>query len=82
MDDRVETARPGEVLEGRYANFFQVGHNAFEFLIDFGQLYPDENQGQVHTRIVTSPAYIQELMKVLRDSVEKYEQRFGTIPKG
>jgi len=25
-------------LEGRYANYFQVGHNAVEFVLDFGQL--------------------------------------------
>ena len=27
----------GEELEGRYANAFKVGQNAFEFVIDFGQ---------------------------------------------
>jgi hypothetical protein len=31
--------------EGRYAKFFQVGHNAFEFLLAFGQL----DRG-IHTR--------------------------------
>jgi hypothetical protein len=32
-----------EPPEGRYANYFQIGHNAFEFIIDFGQGY----EGQV-----------------------------------
>jgi hypothetical protein len=36
-------------LEGRYANYFKVGHNAFEFLLDFGQLYAESREAQFHT---------------------------------
>jgi hypothetical protein len=36
--------------EGRYADFFQVGRNAFEFLLEFGQ----QDRG-IHTRIYISP---------------------------
>ena len=43
------------VLEGRYANHFDVGHNAFEFVIDFGQAYDPADVCRSHTRIVTSP---------------------------
>ena len=35
--------------EGRYANLFHVGHNAFEFLLEFGQ----QDRG-IHTRIYVS----------------------------
>ena len=66
-------------IEGRYANYFQIGHNAFEFLLDFGQLYSDGKQEQIHTRIVTSPSYAKELLKVLGESVEQYELNFGPI---
>jgi hypothetical protein len=31
--------RQAGALEGKYANYFKVGHNAFEFILDFGQLY-------------------------------------------
>lgn len=37
---RDESPDRGE-LEGRYANTFKVGHNAFEFLVDFGQVDPE-----------------------------------------
>jgi hypothetical protein len=37
---------------GRYANFFKIGHNAFEL----GQRYAGNEKPQLHTRIVTSSA--------------------------
>jgi uncharacterized protein DUF3467 len=66
-------------LEGKYANYFQIGHNAFEFLLDFGQLYSDGRPEHIHTRIVTSPSYAKELLKVLGESVAQYEDNFGPI---
>lgn len=66
-------------IEGKYANYFQIGHNAFEFLLDFGQLYSDGRRERFHTRIVTSPSYAKELLKVLGESVEQYETQFGAI---
>jgi hypothetical protein len=73
---------PGQVenegIEGKYANYFMVGHNAWEFLVDFGQKYMDQ-QVQVHTRIVTGPIYAKELLNVLSQSIEQYEAQFGEI---
>jgi len=66
-------------IEGKYANYFKVGHNAFEFILDFGQLFAETSQEKVHTRIITSPTYARELLEVLRDSVQKYERTFGEI---
>lgn len=40
---------------GRYANYFKVGHNDVEFVLDFGQFYPDDDNAQIHTRIITNP---------------------------
>jgi len=68
------------ILEGRYANGFQIGHNAFEFLLDFGQLSLDDPQVQFHTRIITGPAYAKVLSGILRESIDRYEQTFGVIP--
>jgi hypothetical protein len=69
-------------VEGRYANYFKVGHNSFEFILDFGQVYSDAPcEAMHHTRIVTSPAYAGVLLELLRDSIEKYQKAFGPIPK-
>jgi Protein of unknown function (DUF3467) len=66
-------------VEGKYANHFRVGHNAFEFLLDFGQLFSDGEQEHIHTRIVTSPSYAQELLEILDAQMEQYEQAYGPI---
>ena len=66
-----------EKLEGRYANYFEIGHNEFEFIIDFGQSYQDEKDIRMHTRIITSPAYLRTLLDVLSKSTEEYERTFG-----
>ncbi len=68
-------------LEGRYANYFKVGQNAFEFLIDFGQFYPDSGSEYFHTRIVSNPYYANVLLKILQGSIDQYEQTFGPIPE-
>jgi hypothetical protein len=67
-----------ESIECRYANYFVVGHNAWEFVLEFGQSYMD-TQPQVHIRIVTGPFYAKELLRVLAQSIEQYESEFGEI---
>ena len=71
----------GDRLLGRFANYFQVGHNAFEFLFDFGQFYRDSDEAQFHTRIITSPAYARALLDILQDAIDRYESAFGGIPE-
>ena len=55
----------------RYANFFQIGHNAFEVLIEFGQ------QENIHTRIYLSPQHAQILSNLLLDTLQQQKQLFG-----
>lgn len=71
---------PNSGLEGRYANCFQVGHNALEFLLEFGQVYRSSEQECFHTRIVTSPVYAKALLATLCDAIDQYERSFGEIP--
>jgi len=73
------TLREDNKLEGQYANYFKVGHNAYEFVIDFGQYYPENEEAELYTRIITSPAYAKSLLKTLRESIERYEKSFKAI---
>jgi hypothetical protein len=66
-------------LEGRYANYFKVGYNAFEFVLYFGQYYTEDEGAQLHTRIVTGPIYAKALLEFLQDCIDKYEFEFGVI---
>jgi len=68
-------------LEARYANYFQVGHNAFEFLLDFGQLAEGHGEPQINVRIVTYPVYVKFLLTTLAEAVAAYEQAYGSIPE-
>ncbi len=54
---------------GRYANFFKIGHNALEVVIEFGESYTDELATPIHTRIVTHPVYARALLALLDDSM-------------
>jgi hypothetical protein len=77
-----EVPGTNDPLEGRYANFFKVGHNSLEFILDFGQVYSGGPSEMIyHTRIVTSPAYARVLLEVLQEAVQKYQQSFGPIPE-
>jgi uncharacterized protein DUF3467 len=68
--------RGGEV---RYANTFEVGFNAFEFLFDLGQVFGTEGICAARTRIVTSPVFARDFLGVLTKSVAQYEAQFGRI---
>lgn len=68
-----------EPIEAKYANYFQAGQNAMEFIIEFGQLYSDEAIPFLHTRIITSPTYAKKLVKLLEESLAQHEVQFGNI---
>jgi hypothetical protein len=68
--------------EGRYANYFKVGHNAYEFVLDFGQFYPESQHANFHTRIITPPVYAKALLAILEEAIAQYEQTFGAIQGG
>lgn len=81
-DHQKDPASPGDrKLEGRYANYFKVGHNALEFVIDFGQHYSGTEDAELYTRIVTGPCYAKSLLEILKESIEQYEKAFGIIEK-
>jgi hypothetical protein len=58
-----------------YANFFRVGHNASEFVLEFCQSYQEggEERDSTHivARIVLTPAGASELHALLGDSLDQ-----------
>jgi len=77
--DGEEPRSKSSPLEGRYANYFEVGHNAFEFIFDFGQYHPENEGACMHSRIVTGPVYAKLLAELLCDAVMRYETEHGEI---
>jgi hypothetical protein len=62
----------GRPLESRYANYFEIGFNANEIVIDLGQHYEEEQQPQVHSRIVMTPVHAVALSKLLEQTLSLY----------
>ena len=63
----------------RYANYFEVSHNAFEFLIDFGQFQPESQSVQLHSRMAVGPTHAKLLAAVLRNALDRFEDEHGKI---
>lgn len=63
-----------------YANYFQIGHNAAEFLVDFGRHFEDTER-RFYQRIIMSPAHARILLRLLETSIRQYEAKFGPIPE-
>jgi Protein of unknown function (DUF3467) len=64
-------------LEGRYANHFEIGFTALEFLFDFGQFDEDSGSAIRHTRIITNPASAKTFWEMLREVLTEYETSIG-----
>lgn len=79
MKNRNSISSTEKEAEGHYANYFKIGHNAFEFLLDFGQYYSEDEKVVIHTRIITNPVYAKALFKTLENSIKDHENAFGVI---
>lgn len=62
-----------------YANYFEVGHNAFEFLIDAGQVEPQSGGIQLMSRIAVSPVHAKLLAQLLMRSIAQFESMHHEI---
>ena len=76
---RRQAQKPSEPLEARYTNYFEVGHNAYEFIIDFGQYQPQGGAVRMQTRIVTGPVFAKLLSGLLTQAVEQFEGEHGEL---
>lgn len=73
------TTRAKARLKGHYANHLEVGHNAFEFLLDFYQSFDENEEAELCARIITNPADAKAMLDTLKKAVTVFEQAFGPI---
>lgn len=76
---RTDSPRRRRAPLAAYANYFEVGHNAFEFLIDFGQYQPEADAVTMHSRMATGPVHAKLLAGLLSDAVARFEAEHGPI---
>ena len=77
---RISVSITEEVEKGVYVNQAIIGHSQKEFIIDLGFLAPPGNKIKVQTRVITNPIDAKIIYLFLKENIEKYEKRFGTIP--
>jgi hypothetical protein len=76
---QTKTPVPLKAPLARYANYFEVGHNRYEFLVDFGQFHPETDKVALHTRIALGPPHAKMLSRLLSDAIRAYEAKSGEI---
>ena len=75
------------LLEARYANHFQIGHNELEFIFDFGQLHGREGEAAPAVppvpiaRIVMAPQFAMALFATLQRAIADHERVHGPIER-
>ncbi len=74
-----QESRPKKAPLARYANYFEVSHNAFEFLIDFGQFQPESQSVHFHSRMAFGPTHAKLLAAVLGNALDRFESEHGKI---
>jgi len=79
MPNQRQSNRPVRAPLARYTNYFEVGHNPYEFLIDLGQFQPEASGVVLHTRIAVGPTHAKLLATMLRNAVSQYERDNGPI---
>jgi hypothetical protein len=62
-----------------YANVFDVGHNAYEFMLDCGRDGSEDEAVRLWLRVIASPANARVLFRLLGISLLQYADRFGPI---
>jgi hypothetical protein len=74
---QIQIKATDEVLRGTYANALQISHTKDEVVFDFLSLFPP--QGNLVSRIVTSPSHAKQILAALTDNLKKYESQFGQV---
>jgi hypothetical protein len=70
-----------------YVNYFELGHNPFEFLFELGQYQPASGASDaeaagttvIHTRLAMAPPYAKMLADLLVRSLRDHEAAHGEI---
>ncbi len=74
-----EPSPPARRPLATYANYCEVGHNAYEFLVDYGQVRPEGDGIDIHTRIVAGPVPAKIFLRLLSEAVARFEAAHGPI---
>ncbi len=66
-------------LEGRYADTFRIGHSAYKFVLEFGQVSPESEKIHFYTRVIMGPNNAKAFFETLDQSLREYKKQFSGI---
>jgi hypothetical protein len=58
-----------------YTNYLQAACTAREVILEFGQYHSGEAAPRIHTRLVAHPAYLEEFLKVMVETLSQYKAK-------
>jgi hypothetical protein len=79
IQQQIQVELDEKAAEGIYSNFVLTANNAAEFVLDFARMLPGVNKAKVFARIIMTPQSAKSLSLTLANSIEKFEESFGTI---
>ncbi|MCL2626580.1 MAG: DUF3467 domain-containing protein [Cystobacterineae bacterium] len=68
-----------QVANGLYCNMALINLSETEFTLDFLFIQPQQNRAKVLSRIITSPKHMKRLLATFKDSLARYEAKYGPI---
>jgi len=71
-----------QVANGLYCNMALINLTETEFTMDFLYIQPQQNRAKVLSRIITNPKHMKRLLATLKDSLLRYEAKYGPIDVG
>lgn len=77
MQQQFEVRIGNEEARGHYSNMMQIHSASEEFCLDFFNLFPPT--GALVARIIVSPGHLKRMVRVLHDTLARYEKQFGGV---
>lgn len=82
QEQQIQVEADKQIAQGVYSNYAMVGHTPEEFTLDFVYVQPQSSElkvGTLRSRIITSPAHMKRILRVLGENIGNYEKKFGEI---
>ncbi len=81
LEKRFNFDVPQDRSRPEYANWMNIRHNPYEFIVEVGHMSPGKTKPNVRIchRMVVSPQHMKQFADVIVRSIQRYESTFGGI---
>jgi hypothetical protein len=73
--EELEVTATEEELKGVYSNLARVTYTKNEFVVGF--VFNIGREAHLVSRVIVTPEHMKQINKVISDSLEEYEEKFG-----